>query len=44
MGEVLLQEDVSEESKNSESQEKGGGKSEFENSLEGMSLQPIYFI
>ena len=41
---VLLKADVSEEARNPEEQEKSGGKCEFENSLEGMRLRPIYFI
>ena len=44
MGAVLLQEYVSEEARKSYSQEKDGGKCEFDKSLEGMRLRPIYFI
>ena len=44
MGAVLLQADVSEESRKSEAQEKAGRKCEFENYLEGIHLQPISFI
>ena len=41
IGVVLMQADVSEES---EAEEKYGGKCEFEKSLLGMRLRPIYFI
>ena len=41
---VLFQEDVSEEARKSEAQEKDGGKCEFDKSLEGISLRKIYFI
>ena len=41
---VIIQADVSEEARKSEAQEKDGGKCEYEYSLEGMFLRPIYFI
>ena len=44
MGEMLLQAYVSEESGNSEAQEKDGVKCEFDNYLEGMRLRTISFI
>ena len=43
MGAVLLKEYESAEARNSEAQEKEGGKCEFDKSLEVMRLQPIYF-
>ena len=42
MGAVLLQEDVSEEARKLEAQEKDDGNCEFDKYLEGMHLQPIY--
>ena len=42
MGAVLLQEDVSEEARKLEAQEKDDGNCEFDTYLEGMHLQPIY--
>ena len=44
MGALLLQTDVSEEARESKAQQKYCGKCEFEKSLEGMHLQPFYFI
>ena len=41
---MILQEDVPEEAKKQEAQEKQCGKCEFGKSLEGMRLQPIYLI
>ena len=44
MGAVILKADVSEEARNTEAQEKDGEDCEFDKPLEGMRLQPIYFI
>ena len=44
MGAVLIQADVSAEAIKSEAQEKDVEKCEFDKSLEGMRLRPIYFI
>ena len=44
MGAVLKWSDVLLEAIKSGAQEKYGGKCEFDNSLEGMSLRPISFI
>ena len=41
---VLLKAYVSEEARKSEAQEKDGRECEFDKSLEGMRLRPIYFI
>ena len=41
---MILQADESAEARKSEVQEKDGGKCEFDKSLEGMRLRPIYFI
>ena len=41
---VLMQSDVSEEAIKSETQENDCGNPEFDKSLEGICLQPIYFI
>ena len=41
---MILQAYVSEEERKSEAQEKEDGKCEFDKSLLGIRLQPIYFI
>ena len=44
VGAVLLQADGSVEARKSEAQEKDSKNCEFEKSLEGIQLQPSYFI